>query len=180
MNLKPLTDVGESRLDRGPVLMGVVLLIACFLAAPTWATWSVVAVDTETLEVAIASATCVTGIDLKAFSPALVVAKGGGAAQSLVDGSGARRQIMRDGFVAGTSADDIMTQLIAQSGSSNHQNGVATQLGDSATFSGAVTGAHSSGAIGNFGTVHYAVQGNILTGRPVVDMAESALDQHGG
>ena len=56
-----------------------------------------------------------------------------------------------------------------------HQNGLARTAGDAATFSGASTFAHSSGVIGQSGTLHYAIQGNILTGAPVVTMAEQAL-----
>ncbi|MEM9593675.1 MAG: DUF1028 domain-containing protein [Acidobacteriota bacterium] len=156
----------------------VTLFVAALLlsiATPAAATWSVVAVDTETMEVGVASATCVTGIDLKAFSPAIVVARGAGAAQSQVDGSGQRRQIMRTGFLGGTSSDDIMAQLEALGGSGFHQNGVATRLGDAATFSGTTTFDHSSGLTGSDGSLHYAIQGNILTGRPVVEMAETAF-----
>ncbi|MEO1370221.1 MAG: DUF1028 domain-containing protein, partial [Acidobacteriota bacterium] len=159
------------------------LLVAASLAwvaPPADATWSVVAVDRETQEIAISSATCVTGIDLAAFSPAVVVGRGAGAAQSFVDSTGQRRQIMADGFAAGAAADTIIDQLAAVTGSANHQNGLATGLGDAATFSGSSTFAHSSGLTGSFDGVHYAIQGNILTGRPVVEMAEAALRDTAG
>lgn len=156
-------------------LFAAALALGLGLAAPADATWSIVAVDSETQEVAISSATCVTGIDLAALSPAIIVGRGAGAAQSFVDGSGQRRQIMADGFLNGTAASTIMDQLIAVSGSANHQNGIATALGEAATFSGGSTFAHSSGLTGSLGTLHYAIQGNILTGRPVVEMAEAAL-----
>ena len=156
------------------------ILVACLLAAsvsaaPAWATWSVVAIDTETLEVAVGSATCVPNINLAVETPAIVVGKGGGAAQSLVDSSGQRRQIMSAGFIAGTPAATILAQLIALPGSDINQEGIATTLGDAGTFSGAGTFAHSSGQTGSSGTLHYAIQGNVLTGRPVVEMAEAAL-----
>ncbi len=150
-------------------------LMGISLASSASATWSVVAVDTETLEVAVGSATCVPNIDLFEETPAVAVGKGAGAAQSLVDSSGVRRQIMFDGFQAGTPADDIMALMIALSGSNIHQNGLATNLGDAATFSGSSTFGHSSGQIGSTGSIHYAIQGNVLTGRPVIDMAEAAL-----
>ncbi len=151
--------------------------LASWLAAavPAAATWSMVAADTETQEVAVASATCVTGFDLRALSPAVAVGIGGGAAQSLVDSTGIRRQTMFDGLFAGLDSDQIMAQLIALSGSDFHQNGVADTAGHAATFSGTTTLAHSSGVTGSFGTVHYAIQGNVLTGSPVITMAEQAL-----
>ncbi|MEM8962434.1 MAG: DUF1028 domain-containing protein [Acidobacteriota bacterium] len=153
----------------------VFLLALAVLATPAFATWSIVAVDTETQEVGVASATCVTNIDLKAFLPAIVVGVGGGAAQSQVDGSGVRRQTMVNGFNNGLTSAEIIAQLEAISGSAFHQNGVARVAGDSGTFSGATTFAFSDGVTGSFGNVHYAIQGNILTGEPVLTEAELAL-----
>ena len=145
------------------------------LAQPTWGTWSVVAVDTETQEVAVAGATCLTGLDLKAILPAIVVGLGGGAAQSAQDTSGSRRLAMVNGLLSGQTSDQIMATLIAMSGSASHQNGVADTGGDEATFTGSSTFAHASGVVGSLGTMHYAIQGNILTGSPVILQAEQAL-----
>lgn len=151
------------------------LLALVLLAAPTRATWSVVAVDTETQEVAVAGATCLTGLDLRAILPAIAVGRGGGAAQSAQDSTGARRTTMFNGFLAGQTSDQILAALVALSGSASHQNGVADAGGDEATFTGASTFAHASGVVGNVGTLRYAIQGNILTGAAVVLQAEAAL-----
>lgn len=145
------------------------------LASPARATWSVVAVDTETQEVAVAGATCLTGLDLRAILPAIAVGRGGGAAQSAQDSTGVRRTTMFNGFLAGQTSDQIMAALVAISGSASHQNGVADAGGDEATFTGASTFAHASGVVGTVGTLHYAIQGNILTGAAVVLQAEAAL-----
>ena len=151
------------------------LLTCLVLASPVRGTWSIAAADTETQEVAVASATCVTGIDLRAELPTVRVGVGAGAAQSQLDSNGTRRDIMWDGLIAGRSSSAIMQQLAGLSGSRIHQNGLADTGGDAATFSGNGTFAHSSGVTGQVGTLHYAIQGNILTGRPVIDMAEAAL-----
>lgn len=156
------------------VLVGALLLLFG-TTAPAAATWSIAVADTDTQEVAVASATCVTGIDLRAELATVRVGVGAGAAQSQLDSQGTRRRVMWDGLIAGQSSSVIMQQLAGLSGSSIHQNGLADTGGDSATFSGSGTFAHSSGVTGQIGTLHYAIQGNILTGRPVIDMAETAL-----
>lgn len=156
------------------VLISILTLFG--LGSPAEATWSIVAIDTETQEVAVGAATCVTGIDLKAFLPVIVVGEGGGAAQYFIDSSGQRRQIIHDGLVNGLTAEQIITQLVALPNTDNHQHGVAetgpaTNDGSSDTRTGANSGAWAGGNIGSFGSVFYAIQGNVLTGPPVVDMA---------
>lgn len=150
-------------------------LLAFSATPPASGTWSIVASDSLTQEVAVGSATCVTGIDLRAETPALMVGVGGGAVQSLVDGSGQRRQIIRDGLEAGLSSQQIIDQLTALAGSDLHQNGVTDTEGGAGTFSGASTFAFSSGVTGTVGSIAYAIQGNVLTGEPVLSMAEQAL-----
>lgn len=156
-------------------LLASVVLVALFLTPPAWGTWSVVAVDTETQEVAVAGATCLTSLDLRAILPAIVVGLGGGAAQSAQDSTGSRRLAMVNGFLGGQASDQIMTTLAAMSGSASHQNGVADAGGDEATFTGASCFAHASGVVGNVGTLRYAIQGNIVTGSAVILQAEQAL-----
>jgi hypothetical protein len=60
-----------------PRTAALLLALVPLSATPGHGTWSVVAVDTLTQEVAVGSATCVAGIDLEAFSPVLVVGAGG-------------------------------------------------------------------------------------------------------
>lgn len=153
----------------------MLLIALASVVSPAVATWSIVAADTETQEVSVGSATCVTNLDLKAFSPVIVVGKGAGAAQSQVDGSGERRQIMFGGFEAGTTSSAILGQLQALALERFHQHGLADSGGDSATASGAQNGAHASGVTGTVGTIHYAIQGNVLAGSPVVTEAEAAF-----
>lgn len=159
-------------------------LVACALtslvAAPAFSTWSIVAADDETQEVAVGSATCVTGIDLRRETPAVVVGLGAGAAQSFVDVSGQRRQIMFDGLNAGIGSDAIIAQLQALPNAASNQHGVADTgdaigAGDSGTDTGASTFDHASGVVGRVGSIRYAIQGNILTGSPVVTGAETAF-----
>ncbi|MEM7586378.1 MAG: DUF1028 domain-containing protein [Acidobacteriota bacterium] len=159
-----------------PTLAAFLVLATLGASAPAHATWSILAVDTETQEVAIGAATCVTGIDLKAFLPVVKVGIGGGAAQFFIDGSGERRQIIHDGLVGGSTAEQIIAQLEALPSTANHQHGVAeagatADAGSSATQTGANAGAWAGGNSGRLGSVYYAIAGNLLTGPQVVDMA---------
>ena len=88
--------------------------------------WTVpLAADTETQEVVVASATCLTGFDLKQYLPVVVVGKGGGAAQSYVDSTGQRRTIIWNGLHNGSTAQQIVDELILVTNSHLHQHGVA-------------------------------------------------------
>jgi len=161
---------------RQVTLLVTLATLAALAARPAGATWSIVAADAETQEIVVASATCLTGFDLKRYLPVIVVGKGGGAAQSYVDSTGQRRLIMWNGFLAGLTAQEIVDQLMALPSSALHQHGVAeTTVGTSATHTGVSCGAYASGVTGSFGTVHYAIQGNVLTGSPVITLAEQAF-----
>ena len=107
----------------------VLLGLLPFLATPAWSTWSIVAADTVTEEVAVVSATCVPGIDLKAFLPVVMVGRGAGAAQSFIDGSGQRRSIMRNGFLNGDSSSEILIELQALAPLDEHLQRVGLRRG---------------------------------------------------
>jgi uncharacterized Ntn-hydrolase superfamily protein len=158
-------------------LIAAAVVALVLIAPPAAATWSVVAADSETQEVVVASATCVAGLDLKRYLPVVVVGSGGGAAQSYVDSAGTRRQVIWDGLHDGWTAQQIIDELIATHPAyPNHQHGVAeATIGTAASETGSTNGAHASGVTGRFGTVAYAIQGNVLTGEPVIAMAEDAF-----
>jgi hypothetical protein len=140
------------------------------------ATWSIVMVDVQTREVAVGSATCLTGFDLQAGLAVAIVDVGGGAAQSAVDVSGQNRLRIHDELLAGTPPNTILELLDAQDNQHQlRQYGIVDVLGRSATFTGSGAGAWAGGVIGQVGSIHYAVQGNVLTGSPVVEMAEAAI-----
>jgi len=144
-------------------------------AASARATWSIVAADTRTREVAVGSATCLTSFDLRAITPVVLVGVGGAAVQSAGDFDGIRRPVIHREFRNGTASTDILTTVSLIGGHQSRQYGIADTGGDAATFTGSANGAHASGAAGVVGTIHYAIQGNVLTGRPVVLEAERAF-----
>lgn len=140
------------------------------------ATWSIIAIDTQTHEIAVGAATCVPGIDLRQHLPVVLVDVGAACAQSLVDVTGENRKFIHDGLLAGTQPALIITTLaLFDSMHENRQYGIATTGGLTATFTGSETGSYRGGVTGQFKTIVYAIQGNVLTGEPVVTAAEQAL-----
>ncbi len=158
-------------------LLALLILIA---SIPASATWSIVVLDSQSQEVGVSSATCISseqlpGIDLRALLPVVVVGEGSGAAQSAQDGSGQRRGIIDAGIRAGMSGDDIVAQLISLPNTGLHQHGIAGANESSATQTGVNNFPHASGVAGSIGDLYYAIQGNVLTGPEVVSMAEQTL-----
>ncbi|MFQ5412839.1 MAG: DUF1028 domain-containing protein [Phycisphaerae bacterium] len=156
-------------------LSGVVGL-SLLAAPPARATWSIILVDVETHEVAVGSATCLTSFDLRQGLPVVVVDKGGAAAQSFVDVTGANRMLIYDGFQAGISPTFILEMLEdTDAQHETRQYGIVDRYGRRVTFTGTEDGAFADGVIGQQGTMAYSIQGNVLTGAPVVEMAEQAV-----
>ena len=160
-----------------PSVRAVVSFLAGLLlmAAQASATWSIVVVNLATGEVAVGIATCLTGFDLRPNTVVVVPGRGVAAAQSFV-GPLSLRQLIRDGFLNGDSAQAILLSL-AQADSSHNlrQYGIVSLTGGEATFTGTGAGAWAGGVVGQSGNYRYAIQGNVLTGQPVVTAAEQAL-----
>lgn len=140
------------------------------------ATWSIVIIDTRTGEVALGSATCLTGFDLQANTPVMLLGVGGATAQSSVDSNGHNRTFIRDHLLDGWTPAQILAGLSTfDSGHQTRQYGIADVHGDAITFSGTGAGVWKGGQTGKVGDLVYAVQGNVLTGDPVVSLAVDAI-----
>ncbi len=145
------------------------------LAANASATWSIVVVNLATGEVAVGIATCLTGFDLRPNTVVVVPGRGVAAAQSFV-GPLSLREIIREGFLNGDPAADILLQLAnADNSHQMRQYGIVSLTGGEVTFTGNGAGAWAGGVVGQSGNYRYAIQGNVLTGQPVVTAAEQAL-----
>jgi hypothetical protein len=145
------------------------VLAAVCIAEPLAATWSILVVNTKTGEVGVGCATCIAGMDIQEFVPAVVPGVGVGAAQCIGDNNAVRRMAMVDGLLAGLSPAEIIT-----SGASE-QNGIVDLWHDPATWTGPVCQAGKLGVAGIAGDLRYAIQGNVLAGKKVVKDAEAAL-----
>ncbi len=146
------------------------------VAAPAQATWSIIIIDTQTREIGVAGATCLTGFDLKVGLPVVRVGLGAGCAQSAVDVGAVNRLRIYNALGAGTAPATILQQLAAADPAhQTRQYGIVDTQGRAITFSGAQNGAYAGGRVGQDGTLVYAVQGNVITGQPVIDEAEYAI-----
>ncbi|MEM7755169.1 MAG: FG-GAP-like repeat-containing protein [Planctomycetota bacterium] len=157
-------------------LISIGLASSGLAVTPAHATWSILMADPATGEVAIGSATCLTGFDLRAESPVLMVGQGAAAAQSLVDTSGRNRALIQDLLISGASPATILNELSQIDGQhERRQYGFVDTRGRRETFSGQFASEWKGGVTGSIDGIVYSIQGNILTGEPVVAAAEDAL-----
>ena len=171
----------HSTMARHPLLIAFAGLALSISQAA--ATWSIVFVDSRTGEMGIASATCLANFDLQANSPVVVVGRGMAAAQSSVDVGGANRTRIRDALLAGTNPAAILQQLAAADlQHQTRQYGLIDRSAQGFTFTGAECNPWAGGLFGSFSYTYagqvfeitYSIQGNILTGEPVVNAALAA------
>lgn len=157
----------------------IAMLATFFLVfgpAKARATWSIIIVDTATGEVAIGSATCLTFFDLRQLLPVVIVDVGAAAAQSAIDSGATNRQLIHDQLLGCTPPDDILALLEQIDGAhQSRQYGIVDMKGRASTFTGSNAGAFADGLTGQVGTLVYAIQGNVITGMPVLTEAENAI-----
>lgn len=164
--------------------LGLASIVLAACAATAQATWSIVLFDSRTGEIGIASATCLANFDLQANSPVVVVGRGAAAAQSSVDVTGQNRMLIRDRLRAGVEPANILAELAATDLShESRQYGIVGAPGIGVSFTGLEDGPWAGGVAGSFtythagqtGVITYAIQGNVLTGEPVVSAALQAV-----
>lgn len=157
-------------------MIGLVGGVLGAVAGSASATWSVLIVDTRTGEIGLASATCLTRLDLRALTPVLISGVGGVTAQSAGDSTGLNRSLMRDRLIRGVALADILAELQAtDTGHQTRQYGMIDVTGDTLTFTGTQASDWAGGQTGRSGDIAWAVQGNILTGPNVVQDAVDAI-----
>lgn len=152
------------------------VIIPLCIVTPARATWSVILIDERTGEIGVAAATCLTGFDLAQYLPVIRVGVGAACAQALVDQNSLNRRRIRTGFINGDQPDEILTFILAEDSQfRQRQYGMVNTLGNGVTYTGTATGRYRGGVLGRDGTITYAIQGNVLTGEPVIDAAEQAI-----
>jgi hypothetical protein len=108
----------------------------------------------------------------------VVVGKGTGAAQALVDGGGQRRLQIFNGLIAGTDPAVILANLVNPANDTLfafRQYGIVDTQDRVVTYTGTSTSQWAGGVVGVQGTMSYAIQGNILAGSCVVPAIEQAV-----
>ena len=155
------------------------LTLACAIRAQ--ATWSMIVIDTRTREIAVAAATCVPGADLMADLAVVRVGVGAACAQALVDPSVRNRRLIWEELQRGTDPRIILQMLEAQDPRhQDRQYGIVDVHGRAVTFTGRRNGRYANGLTGRYGSLVYAIQGNVITGQPVLDEAERAIRETPG
>ena len=162
-------------------LAAVALAAVLAFAPPASATWSIVLVDTQTGEVAIAAATCLENFDLEQVLPVLVVGKGGAVAQSAIDTGATNRKKIFQGLQLGTPPAEILQKVLDEDPVKfTRQYGIVDLSPESVGFTGGAAGKAKKHVNGHFGTITYAIQGNVLAGQEVVFAVEAAVQAASG
>jgi len=151
------------------------LALLGLLVSPASATWSIVVVNRRTGEVAVGGATCIARFNLLNAIPAVSTGRGAGVIQA--SGDNGDLVPMTQGLRAGLDPADILLLVQAAEPSLNQlQTGIVSLYpGAPVTFTGGAVGNAKHGVVGEVGDLAYAIQGNVLTGDPVVIAAEQAL-----
>jgi uncharacterized Ntn-hydrolase superfamily protein len=167
--------------SRGWLNRTLLAIIGAFLflgltADQGFGTWSILIVDPETKEVAIGSATCLTGFDLKHGLPLMIVGVGGACAQAMVDGGERNRSRIATWMWKGMDPEEMIIRLgEVDFFHQQRQYGIVDTEGRAATFTGSRANEWAGGLTGEYNTLIYAVQGNILVDSTVVYEAEQAI-----
>jgi len=166
----------------------IVFAALLLLPRPVAATWSIVAVDTRTGLVVIASATCVTAEGLrsrgglKSIQAVVVPGVGVAAAQAAVDGTRANQTLIFEELRRGTDPDAIIRMLSEDENFARRQFGIVDLQGRAAGYSGPGNGFASlalQGEVRGEG-VYFSIQGNILESDAVVlEAVEAFLAEDG-
>lgn len=161
------------------------LLFILVSVSPAFATWSVIAVDQQTREVAIASATCVPQAAFAGFPAkglmdvqAIVVpGKGVAAAQAGVDRTRRNQQLIFDEIVKGTDPARILDMLEQDPNIEMRQFAIVDLQGRMSGFSGRknmpVSLSRQQHVAGT--GIAVSIQGNILASEAVVTAAMAAF-----
>jgi len=153
-----------------PILAALILL-----ASQALATWSLVVVNLRTGEVCIASATCIENYDLLKAIGVISTETGIGATQSFAVAPGTRL-IIHNLMEMGVPPQEILDIIMVDDPLwSRRQIGLVDMIGRSVSYSGSTCGTWFGGVTGRQGDFAYAIQGNVLTGAPVVADCESAF-----
>ncbi len=169
------------------------LLTSAFLfsCAPCFATWSIVAVDRDTGQIVIASATCLPqnvfprlgAKGLKDIQAIIIPGVGVAAAQAQIDLSRRNQALVAEEIKKGTAPDAVLKQLReADPQMEVRQFGIVDLQGRAAGFSGTKNGKVSLDQQGRVeGTqIYFSIQGNILTKKEVIEDAVKAFTKTKG
>jgi uncharacterized Ntn-hydrolase superfamily protein len=155
-----------------------------------FATWSILAVDTATGQIIVASATClrqsvfprIGAKDLRDIQAVVVPGKGAAVCQASIETTRKNQQTVLAEIGKGTDPVRILELLKAQDPAvQSRQFGILDLQGRSIGFSGTgnqPTALSESGKVGT--TIHFQMQGNILANEDVIHDAARAFSRPAG
>lgn len=151
--------------------------LALALTRPAGATWSIVVLNRDTGEVAVATSTCIPDSDISFLVPVVRVGVVAGASQSFVDPVGRNKRRIYNHSPREGATPQILLDLIESldGGFETRQFGIVMFTGPPVTHTGTQNFATALGVTGQVGPYDYAIQGNILTGDNVVYDCEAAF-----
>jgi len=179
--------------------LAAALLLFALSPASAFATWSVIAIDTKTGQVIIASATCVrqsafplrtpiAARDLMDLQAVIVPGIGVAACQAGADNTRENQMLVYNELKKGTSPVQILELLKKDPSIERRQFGIlAIPNGNTITAANNMVGFNGTGNSqsslffgGQVGDVYYQVQGNTLLGYDVVQKAALAFTRASG
>ncbi|MBZ5602339.1 MAG: DUF1028 domain-containing protein [Acidobacteriia bacterium] len=165
--------------------MRTALLIAALLclASPGFATWSVIAIDQKTGQVAIASASCVDDIDdgMRDAIAVVVPGKGVAACQAAVDRTHQNHALVFQEMQKGTDPHRIIEMLSADPQFQSRQFGIVDIEGRAAGHSGLLNSFETlfvPGHVPDTG-VYYQVLGNTIRSGAIRKGAQAFVEASG-
>jgi len=160
------------------------------LASKAFATWSILAVDTASGQMVVASATCLQqsvfprlgARDLRDVQAVVVPGKGIAVGQAAIDTARRNQQSIQAELGKGTDPARILELLKMQDPAvESRQFGILDLQGKSIGFSGRGNGANALSESGKTGsTLYYQMQGNILANDDVIHDAARAFANASG
>ena len=169
-------------------LLGIVGILA--LTPRAFATWSILAVDTASGQMVVASATCLQqsvfprlgARDLRDIQAVVVPGKGIAACQAAIDTTRKNQQTVQAELGKGTDPSKILDLLKLQDTAvESRQFGILDLQGKSVGFSGRGNQANALSEFGKAGSsLYYQMQGNILANDDVIHDAGRAFTRTSG
>jgi uncharacterized Ntn-hydrolase superfamily protein len=169
-------------------VLAFILIMA--VHSTSFATWSILAVDTTSGQIVVASATCLRQTvfpqlgakDLRDIQAVVVPGKGAAVCQASIDPTRKNQQTVLTELGRGTDPARILELLKTQdSAVESRQFGVLDLQGRSIGFSGKANIPTALSESGDVGTnIHYQMQGNILANEEVIHEAARSFTRASG
>ncbi len=177
MKLNPFAFLRSFVRPRRSIQAVTACAAALALSGPASATWSIVVLNRETGEVAVATSTCLSNFDISVTVPLVRVGVVAGASQSFVDPQGRNKRRIYNNSVRDGATPQLLLDFVESRDNAfqSRQFGIVAFSGTPVTFSGTGNFQTALGVTGQVGPYDYAIQGNILTGPNVVTDCESAF-----